>query len=64
MDYNLLAIRGRLRQQIIGDTLQLQGLITRYSRGETSLKSDRDQMKGAVQIKVALLRGLRKPWSC
>ena len=60
MNNTTLATRACLRRQLIVDTLRLRDCIARYSRGDTSVKSDWDQIRGAVQIKVALLRGMRK----
>jgi hypothetical protein len=48
-----------LRIQLQDDLLQLQDLILRYAGGEKTVKPERDQLEGAVQVKFALLRAER-----
>jgi hypothetical protein len=49
-----------LRIQLQDDLLRLQNLILRYAGGDRSVKSARDQLEGAVQVKFALLREERR----
>lgn len=60
-----MTTRQRLRNQLVGDIVKLQDLILRLSSGEDGVKPERDELRGAVQIKQALLAGIRKrgPWT-
>ena len=50
----------RLRQQLIDDMDRLGALIVLVARGERSLIWERDRLQDAVDIKVAILRGLER----
>ena len=45
-----------LREQLLKRLDQLHGLAIRYARGDRSARTERDQLEGAVQIKLALWR--------
>ena len=45
-----------LRQQLIVDIDRLHNLILRFAAGHKPVKQERDQLEGAVQIKMALWR--------
>ena len=49
----------QLRRQIIADLERLHRLIVRYARGDYSVKQERDQMEGAVQVKMAVWHAVR-----
>ena len=57
--------RQKLRSQLEQDILKLQGMILRISDGEGGIKPECDELRGAVQIKQALLAGVRRrgPWT-
>ena len=52
--------RQQLRNQLVDDIVKLQDLIVRLSSGENGVRPERDELRGAVQIKQALLAGVRK----
>lgn len=60
-----MTTRQHLRGQLEDDILKLQGLIYRFSKGDSEVRAERDEMRGAVQIKQALLAGVRQrgPWT-
>ena len=45
-----------LREQLLDDLTRLHCLILRYADGDKAVKAERDQLEGAVQVKLALLR--------
>ena len=45
-----------LRQQLMVDLDRLHDMILRYMAGDRSVKQERDQLGGAVQVKLAFLR--------
>ncbi len=45
-----------LRRQLTNDLNRLHNLILRYATGDSAVKAERDQLEGAVQVKLALLR--------
>ena len=47
-----------LRRQLLGDLDRLHDLILRYAAGNRAVKQERDQLEGAVQVKLALLGGM------
>ena len=49
-----------LRSQLKADLERLHGLILRYALGDRSVKQERDELEGAVQIKFALWRALNR----
>jgi hypothetical protein len=48
-----------LRQQLFDDLDRLHVLILRYANGDSAVKPERDQLEGAVQVKLALWRAVR-----
>ena len=48
-----------LRQQLFGDLHRLHDLIRRYAKGDSAVKAERDQLEGAVQVKLVLWRAAR-----
>ncbi len=48
--------REALRRQVYDDLTRLRVLILRYAAGDSAVKSERDQLDGAVQVKLALPR--------
>lgn len=61
----VVTTRQQLRNQLVDDIVRLGGLIHRVSRGDRSIKTECDELRGAVQIKQALLAGVRRrgPWT-
>ncbi len=49
-----------LHAQLRNDMERFADLMARYSIGEASVKEDRDQLEGALEIKLAVLEGLKK----
>jgi len=49
-----MSARGELRKQLLDDLDRLHELILRCARGDKSVKPARDQLEGAVQIKMVL----------
>ncbi len=47
-----------LRQQLLDDLERLHGLILQYASGDRTVKRERDELEGALQIKFALWRAL------
>ncbi|MEE2753798.1 MAG: hypothetical protein VX910_07420 [Candidatus Latescibacterota bacterium] len=60
-----MTTRQHLRNQLVDDIVKLRNLILRLSSGEDSVRPERDELRGALQIKQALLAGVRKhgPWT-
>ena len=60
-----MTTRQHLRGQLEADILRLQDMILRVSRGESLIRPECDELRGAVQIKQALLAGVRRrgPWT-
>ena len=46
-----------LHQQLLDDLDRLHHLILRYANGDKQVKAERDQLEGAVSVKMALWRG-------
>ena len=49
-----------LQAQLMGDLERFGVLMGRYAMGERSVKAERDQLEGAVEIKLAILEGLKR----
>ena len=49
-----------LQEQLMKDMERFGGLMNRYSLGEASVKQERDQLEGALEIKLAILEGLKR----
>ena len=47
-----------MRQQLLNDLERLHSLILQYASGNQTVKQERDELEGALQIKFALWRGL------
>lgn len=47
-----------LRRQLLTDLERLHGLILRYAAGDRSVRQERDELEGALQVKFALWRAL------
>ena len=45
-----------LRQQLLDELDRLNALIRRYAAGDSAVRPERDQLEGAVQVKLALWR--------
>ncbi len=50
----------RLRLQLIWDMLRLKRLNRRITPGEAWLESERDELDAAIQVKLAIVRGIDK----
>ena len=48
-----------LRLQLFEDLERLHTLILRYASGDRAVKPERDQLEGAVQVKLVLWRAAR-----
>ena len=51
-------VQENLYRQILNDLIRLCNLVALFALGDTSLEQERNQLEGATQIKLALLRGL------
>ena len=49
-----------LHAQLRNDMERFADLMARFSIGEASVKEDRDQLEGALEIKLAVLEGLKR----
>ena len=49
-----------LQKQLMKDMERFGALMNRYSLGEASVKQERDQLEGALEIKLAILEGLKR----
>ena len=49
-----------LQEQLLVDMARFGELMNQYANGNTSVKQERDQLEGAVEIKLAILEGLRR----
>ena len=49
-----------LQEQLLADIERLHDLILRYAHGDSAVRQERDQLDGAVQIKLALLGACRR----
>ena len=49
-----------LQEQLLKDMERFGALMNRYSMGEASVKQDQDQLEGALEIKLAILEGLKR----
>ena len=47
-----------LREQLLDDLERLHGLILRYASGDRSVRQKRDELEGAVQVKLAFWRAV------
>ena len=46
--------------QLLADMEKFGDLIHRYNLGDASAKEERDQLEGAIEVKLALLEGLKR----
>jgi hypothetical protein len=49
-----------LQAQLLADMERFGNLMHRYNLGDTSAKIERDELEGAVEIKLAILEGLKR----
>ena len=49
-----------LHRQLTVDLIRLHNLVAWYIMGHTYVKQERDQLAGAIEIKLALLQGLER----
>lgn len=49
-----------LQTQLLEDMERFGDLMNRYALGEVAIKVARDQLEGAVEIKLAILEGLKR----
>ena len=49
-----------MQAQLLKDMEQFGDLMNRYAVGDTAVKEERDQLEGAVEIKLAILEGLKR----
>ena len=49
-----------LQEQLMSDMERFGELMNRYSMGEASVREERDQLEGALEIKLAILEGLKR----
>ena len=49
-----------LQTQLLADMEQFGNLMHRYNLGDASAKEERDQLEGAVEVKLAILEGLKR----
>ena len=49
-----------LQAQLLSDMERFGTLMHRYNLGDASAKEERDQLEGAVEIKLAILEGLKR----
>ncbi len=55
-----VSAENKLCQQLLEDLHRLHELILRYAKGDRSAKARRDRLEGAVQIKFAIWRAIRR----
>ena|GEM_PF-4258218 len=49
-----------LQNQLFDDMERFSELMNRQASGEVAIKKERDQLEGAVEIKLAILEGLKR----
>ena len=49
-----------LQAQLLADMEVFGNLMHRYNLGDASAKEERDQLEGAVEVKLAILEGLKR----
>jgi len=49
-----------LQTQLLADMERFGDLMHRYNQGDASAKEERDQLEGAVEVKLAILEGLKR----
>lgn len=49
-----------LQTQLLNDMERFGDLLNRFALGEEAIKAERDQLEGAVEIKLAILEGLKR----
>lgn len=49
-----------LQTQLLADMERFGTLMHRYNAGDVSAKEERDQLEGAVEVKLAILEGLKR----
>jgi hypothetical protein len=49
-----------LQKQLLADMERFGDLMHRYNLGDASAKESRDQLEGGVEIKLAILEGLKR----
>jgi hypothetical protein len=49
-----------LQTQLLADMEKFGDLMHRYNLGDASAKEERDQLEGAVEVKLAILEGLKR----
>lgn len=49
-----------LQAQLLKDMERFGDLMNRYTLGDVSVKTERDQLEGAVEVKLAILEGLKE----
>lgn len=49
-----------LRQQLLEDLQRLHALILRYASGDRSVKRERDELEGAIHVKLAFWRAAKR----
>ena len=49
-----------LQAQLLNDMERFGDLMNRCALGETAVKDERDQLEGAVEVKLAILEGLKR----
>lgn len=49
-----------LQAQLLKDMERFGDLMNRYTLGDVSVKTERDQLEGAVEVKLAILEGLKQ----
>ncbi len=49
-----------LQTQLLNDMERFGDLLNRFALGDATIKAERDQLEGAVEIKLAILEGLKR----
>lgn len=49
-----------LQNQLLDDMEQFSDLMNRQAAGDVTVQAERDQLEGAVEIKLAILEGLKR----
>jgi hypothetical protein len=49
-----------LQTQLLNDMERFGDLLNRVALGEAAIKAEQDQLEGAVEIKLAILEGLKR----
>lgn len=52
--------RDTFQKQLLRDIEKLHHLIVRYARGDRSVRQARDCLEGAIQVKFALWKAIRR----